>query len=143
MLSYFFQIAERTLQLFKECSLSTECRSFKQFASIKRISIFHQSNIIGSNVINNILSFINMTQGKFVMVSIIKDVHQISIKWMNIIQLWERIDDSLKSFIHTRLHELDFSHVKLSNSGYLETSSHLSWRLSLCFRQSDINQLGS
>ena len=116
MLSDFFQIAEGTLQLFKECSLSTECRSFKKFASIERISILHQSNVIGSDVIYNILSFVNMTEGQLIMISIVKDVHQIGIEWMNIIQFWESIDDSLKFFIYTRLHKLNFSHVKLPDS---------------------------
>jgi len=96
--------------------LSTECRSFKKFASIERISVFHQSNVIGSDVIYNILSFVNMTEGQLIMISIVKNVHQIGIKWMNIIQFWESIDDSLKFFIYTRLHELNFSHVKLPNS---------------------------
>lgn len=142
MLSYFFQIAERTLQLFKECSLSTKCRSFKQFASIKRISIFHQSNIIGCNVIYNILCFVNVTQCQLIMISVVKNVHQISIEWMNIIQLWECIDDSLKFFIYSWLHEFYFSHVKLPDSWDLESSCDLSWSFSLCFRQSNINQLG-
>jgi len=101
MLSDFFQIAEGTLQLLKECSLSTKCRSFKQFASVKRISVLHQSNVIGSNVIYNILSFVDVTQGQLVMISIVKNIHQISVERMNIIKFWERIDDSLKSFIYT------------------------------------------
>jgi len=134
MLSYFFQITERTLQLFKECSLSSKCRSFKQFASIKRISIFHQSNIISSNIIYDILCFVNVTQGQLIMISVVKDVHQISVEGMNIIQLWEGIDNSLKFFIYTWLHEFYFSHVKLPDSRYLESSSDLCRRFSLCFR---------
>jgi hypothetical protein len=62
---------------------------------------------------------------------------------MNIIQLWERIDNSLKSFVDTGLHEFHFSHVKLSDSGYLKSGGDLSRSFSLCFGQSDIDQLGS
>jgi hypothetical protein len=59
---------------------------------------------------------------------------------MNIVQFWELIDDATQSFINRRLHKFDFSHVKLSDSSDFEPSSNLSWCLSLCFTQGDVDE---
>ena len=45
-----------------------------------------QSNIIGSDVIHNILCLVDMTQSQFIMVSVIEDVHEIAIEGMDVIK---------------------------------------------------------
>jgi hypothetical protein len=62
---------------------------------------------------------------------------------MNVIKLWEAINNAGKSFGDRRLHELDFSHVEFSNSGNFETRSNDGWGFSLGLTQGDIDEFTS
>jgi len=94
MLSDFLKITETTLKLFQECAHATECSSLEHLCSVERISVLKQTNVIRGDLISDGFCLVYVTQSKFVMVSIIENIHQISIEGMNIIELGEAVDDT-------------------------------------------------
>ena len=60
---------------------------------------------------------------------------------MDVVKLRELLNNAIKSLIYRTLHELNLPHVKLSNTGDLETRCNLCGSLSLRLAECDINQL--
>ena len=83
-----------------------------------------------------------MSKCQFVMVTVIENVHEIAVKWMDIVELGEAVDDATKLLIDGRLHEFHLSHVELSNTRDLEASANDGGCLSLRLTKRNVNQLG-
>ena len=77
------------------------------------------------------------------MVSIVENVHQVSIEGVDVVQLGEAVDDATEFLIHRFLHEFDLSHVELADSLDFETLTDLSRRLALGLRQHNVDQIVS
>ena len=60
---------------------------------------------------------------------------------MHVVQLWEAFYDTSQLLIDCLLHELDFTHVELSNSLYLESGRDDRGRLSLRLGKRDVHEL--
>ena len=45
------------------------------FASVKRIGVLEESDVICGDIVNDVLGLVDMSKSELVMVSIIKDVH--------------------------------------------------------------------
>ena len=63
-----------------------------------------------------------MAKSQLVMVSIVKDIHQVGVKGVDVVHFWEALDDARQFLIYCLLHEFDFTHVKLSDTLDLESS---------------------
>ena len=63
-----------------------------------------------------------MTERKLVMVAIVKNIHQIGVEGVYVVQFGKPVNDALKLFCDGSLHKLDFTHVKLADSLNFETS---------------------
>ena len=77
------------------------------------------------------------------MVTIVQHIHQISVERMNVVQLWEAVNDSSELFIDGLLHKLDLSHVKLANTLDFEALADLGRRLALRLRQHNVDEVVS
>jgi hypothetical protein len=75
MLPDFLQIAERRFKFFHKGAHSTQSSSLKHFATVKRITVLQETHVIISDTISNGLGLVHVTQGKFVMVSVVEHVH--------------------------------------------------------------------
>jgi len=75
------------------------------------------------------------------MVLVVQDVHEISIKRMNVIQFWETLDNTGKSLTDSLLHEFYLTHVKLANSLDFEALTDLGRRLALSLGQHNIDEI--
>ena len=75
------------------------------------------------------------------MVTIVENVHQISIEWMNVIEFGEAINNSGQLLVDRFLHELDLAHVKLTDTLNLESLADLSGSLSLSLREDNIDEV--
>ena len=82
-----------------------------------------------------------MPESQLVVVSIVKDVHEIGVERVDVIQFGEPIDDASQLFVYGLLHEFDLAHVELSDTLDLEACRDLGRGLPLCLRQSDVDQV--
>lgn len=65
------------------------------------------------------------------MILVIENIHQISIKWMDVIQLGEIRENLGEPVMIILLSKFDFSHVKMSNAMNLVMLVNNCWSLSL------------
>ena len=143
MLPHFFQIAKRTLQLFKESARASERRSFELLGAIKRISVLEQAHIVVCDAISDCFGLVYVTERKLVMVAIVQHVHQIGIEGMDVVKFWETINDSAQFFIHSFLHEFNLAHIELSDALDFESLRDNCRRFALSFTQDDVNEVVS
>lgn len=73
-----------------------------------------------------------LAQRKLVVILVIQDVHQVSVKRMNVLQLGEVREQLAHAVMEVLLSELHFAHVELSDTGYLVVPVNDSGGLSLC-----------
>ena len=84
-----------------------------------------------------------MAKSKLIVISIVEHIHQVRIKWVNVVQFREAFNNSSQFFIDRLLHKFDFSHVKLADSLNLKALADLCRCLALCLRQHNIDQVRS
>ena len=94
MLADFFEIAKGRLELLQKCADTTKSGSLELLGTIKRIGVLEQSDVVIGDGVGDTLSFVDVAEGQFVMVTVIQDVHQIGVEWVNVIKLREAIDDA-------------------------------------------------
>ena len=63
-----------------------------------------------------------MAKSQLVMISVIKDIHQVGVKGMDVVHFWEALDDAGQFLVYCLLHEFNFAHVELSDTLDLESS---------------------
>lgn len=74
------------------------------------------------------------------MILIVENIHLISIERMNVVKLGKPIDYFRKLFIDRCLGKFYLSHVEFSNTSNFELMMDLSWSLSVCFGQDNVNK---
>ena len=75
MLPYFFEIAKGRLELFQESAGATKSCSLQLFRAVERVSVLEETHVVICDAISNGLSFVAVTEGQFVMVTIIEHIH--------------------------------------------------------------------
>jgi hypothetical protein len=116
MLSDFFEETERRTESLDNLGHSTESSSLEHFASIQGITVLQESDVILSDVVDEITSSVDVAQSDFVMILVVNDVDKISIEGVDIVELGEAFEDFSEFFMDVFTGELDFSHVESSDS---------------------------
>lgn len=93
MFSNFLKISKRRSYFSDHGADATHGCSFERFASIERICILDQLQIISSHVLYHIFCCLHMSQGQLEMVLIIQNIEQVSIERMDVLYFWEIIKD--------------------------------------------------
>ena len=99
--------------------------------SIEGVSVLEQTNVVVGYAVHDRLGLVAVAECELVMVSVVKDVHQVCIEGVNVVELGEAVNDARQSLVHALLHELYFAHVELANALDFEALAHLSRRLAL------------
>lgn len=72
------------------------------------------------------------------MILVVQHVHLICVERMNVVQLWEPVNDFWEFFIDGGLREFDFSHVEFTNSGDFELMVDFCGGFTVCFWEDDV-----
>lgn len=76
MLSDLLEIRQRVFLSLHDCSHTTESGLFELLTSVERVTELEQSDIVFSDLRNKVSSGVELTQSKFVVVLVVKDVQQ-------------------------------------------------------------------
>jgi hypothetical protein len=131
MLANLLEITQTRLELLDERAHTTESRSLELLASEQRVSVLQETHVISSDVVDDVLGLVDVTQSQLVMISIIQHVHEITVERMDVVQLGEAVDDGGELLVKRRLHELDLAHVELTDTRHVEACGDHSRRLTL------------
>lgn len=59
---------------------------------------------------------VNLSKSQFVMIFVVKNIHQISVKRMNVVELWEFLNNLAQTIVKALLGEFYFASVESTNS---------------------------
>ena len=113
---HLLQVLETLILSPHDGAHSAQGRLLQLLAPVERIAKLHQPDVVLGHIINQVFSCIDLPQGQFVVILVVQDIHQISVKRMDVIKLREFIDDRGEFIVISLLREFDFSHVELSDS---------------------------
>ena len=77
MFSDFFEVLESIFSAFNDGAHSSHSCSFQLFASVKGISVFHESAVISTDVIDEGFHFVDVAERDFVVIPVVEDVDEI------------------------------------------------------------------
>ena len=89
MLTYLLQILQVLSLLFHYGAHPTQGCPLQLFTAIERVGEFDETNVVFRNVVYEVLGYVELSQGKLVVVSVVEDVHEVSIEGMDVVQLGE------------------------------------------------------
>ena len=89
-------------------------------------------------LINQMSSHVDLTQGKLVVVLIIKNVHEIRVEWMNLVKLGELGEHTCQTIVVVLLCVFNFACVELTDATDAVLFVDDGWRFTLGFGQSHI-----
>ena len=141
MLSDFFQVAQTGLELFDQGARATQSCALQLLCAIQGVSVLEQANVVVGDAVADALGLVDVAEGELVVIAVVEHVHQVGVEGVDVVQLREPLDDSCQLLIDSLLHELDFAHVELADSLDLEALTDLGRRLTLRFRQHDVDQI--
>ena len=61
-----------------------------------------------------------LSKGELVVIAVVKDIHEVAIEWMDVLDLGKFCENSAKLLRDVGLCEFDLAHVKCADSRYLE-----------------------
>lgn len=122
-------------------AIPSESGSLEHLASVQTVTVLKESDVVLSDVVNQVTGSVDMSQCDFVMILIVDNVDKISIEGMDIVELGEVLKDFSELFMDILTAELDLSHVERSDSGDVITGMDDSWGLSLCFGKDDVDKV--
>ena len=102
-----------------------------------------ESDIVLSDVVNQVTSSVDMSQCDFVVILVIDNVDKISIEGMDVVKLGEVVKDFSELLMDILTAELDLSHVERSDSGDVVAGMDDSGGLSLGFGKDDVDKVSS
>ena len=141
MLTNLLKVSERRLQLLDDSTHSTQSSPLQLLALVQRSSELHHTDILLSDVITQLLGNIDLTQSQLVMISVVQDVHQISVEGVDVVHDREVIKDVLKLVMVTLLTELHLPDVKRTNTGDGIPRMDNGRGFSLSFGEDNVNEL--
>lgn len=65
--------------------IPSHASTFELFATIHRITILQQSNVILGKVVYQVLGCVDLTKGKLVMVSVVEDVDKVCVEGVDVL----------------------------------------------------------
>ena len=141
VLSHLLQVAEGRFKFLEECAGSTEGSALELLCSVQGISVLQQAHVVVRHTVCDCLRLVHVAKSQLVVVPVVKDIHQVAIEGVDVVQFWESIDNARQLLVDGFLHELDFAHVELPDALDFEASRDLRRGLSLCLGQGDIDQV--
>lgn len=120
---------------------SAEGSPLELLAPVQRVSVLEETHIVLGDIVDEVESDVDLTEGQLVVVLVIEDVHKISIERVDVIQLGEVCQDLGKLVVEALLGELDFSHVKLADARNLVLLVHDGRCFPLRFGQDDVDKV--
>ena len=87
MLTDLLQVSERILLATHDGGHSSEGSLLELLATVERVTKLEETNIILSDLVNQVASSVHLTQSQLVMVLVVKDVHQVGVEGVNILEL--------------------------------------------------------
>jgi hypothetical protein len=130
VLTDLLEVLEGRLELLDGCHHSTEGSSLELLALVKGFAELEQFDVILRDGHDDVSHGIHLTQSDLKVISVVKDVHEIGIEGVNIVQSGKLIHNLLEFFAGGLLSELHLSHVKLPNTNDVEVGVDHSRRLS-------------
>ena len=131
MLSDLFEIKQSVLQLLDRSCHTTQRRSLQLFALKQGLTELEQTDVISGNLFDKGLGLRKGAEGDFIMVLLVQSVHQVSVEWMQIVDVWKLLQDFVALFDKPFCSELHLTHVESSDTLDLEPHSDDGWGFSL------------
>ena len=125
MLSDFLQVCEGCFLTLEDRAHSTKGGSFETLTTIGRVCIFDHTNHVTSYLINQRAGCVELSESKLVVISVVKGVAKIGIKWMNIVETRKVSQHLCQSLRDCLLSKLNFSHTA-TEKDFCEYTNNLS-----------------
>lgn len=100
-----------------------------------------ESDVVLSDVVDQVTSSVDMSKCDFVMILVVDDVDEIGIEGVDVVELGEVVKDFGELLMDILTAELDLSHVEGSDSGNVVAWVDDSGGLSLSFGKDDVDKV--
>ena len=87
VLSHLLQVAERGIELLHDGAHTTQRRVLQLLASVEGIAVLQQTDVVLTDLGDNVLGGVDLTQGQFVVISVVQHVDQIGEEGMDLLIL--------------------------------------------------------
>lgn len=141
MLSDFLEETERRSESLDDLGHSSQTSSLEHLASVQTVTVLKESDVVLSDVVNQVTGSVNMSQCDFVMILVVDNVDKISIEGVDVVELGEVVKDFSELLMDILTAELDLSHVERSDSGDVVAGMDDSGGLSLSFGKDDVDKV--
>uniref|UniRef100_A0A0E9WL69 Uncharacterized protein n=1 Tax=Anguilla anguilla TaxID=7936 RepID=A0A0E9WL69_ANGAN len=116
MLPHLLQVLQALLLPLQDGTHPAQSCPLQLLTAVQGVPILHQPHIVLGNIVNQILCYVYLSQGQLVVVFVIQNVHQVCIKWVNVVQLWEVRQYLSKPVMIVLLGKFHFSHVEMPDT---------------------------
>ena len=79
MFSDFFKVLKSVFSAFDNGAHSSHGGSLELFASVERVTVFHESAVISTDVIDQGFHFVDVAERDFVVIPVVEDVDEIGV----------------------------------------------------------------
>lgn len=141
MLSDLFEVQQWIFLPSHDRGHSTESGFLQLLASVEGVTKLEQSTVIFRDLVDQMSRSVQLSQSELVMVLVVQDVQQRTQEWVQVVQDRELGQNSTEFLVKRILRELDFTHVKSSNSGNLEVLVDNSRGLSLRLGKNNVQEV--
>mmetsp|Transcript_985 Transcript_985/g.2998 ORF Transcript_985/g.2998 Transcript_985/m.2998 type:complete len:246 (-) Transcript_985:17-754(-) len=141
VLSDLFEVGQGPVQLLHTSAHAAKCGSLQHFALVEAVRKLHHLGVILGNVVYDFLRRVDLAQRQLVVITVIQHVAQIGVEGVDVVNLGELLQDLAKLLAICRLAVLHLPHVKVADSGDVETRVHHCRGLPLCLGQHDVYEL--
>ena len=131
MLSHLLKILQALVLSLHNGAHSAERCLLQLLAAVKRVAVLEKTDIVLGDIVDEMLGSIDLAQGKFVVVLVIEDVHEVGVERMDVVELGELADDGGQLVVIGLLGELHLAGVEAANTGDLVMAVDDGRRLSL------------
>jgi hypothetical protein len=73
---------------------AAEGSALELLAAVERVTVLEKADVVAGEGINETLGSVDLAKGQLVVVAIVKDVHKVGVKGMNVVEAGEILDDS-------------------------------------------------
>lgn len=119
---------------------ATQRGTFEAFATIQRVGVLNETNIVLCDAIDERTGSGELTEGQLIMIAIIKDIEKVGIEGMEVIKIGEVGDDLSELIVEQLLRELDFAHIEIADATYCIALVHDRRSLSLGLGKYIVNE---
>lgn len=141
VLADIFEVLESISELLAGSGHTTKSSALELLTTVQRITVLQETDVITTNGVDNVTDGTDLAEGDLVVITVIQDMHQITVEGMDIIDLREFDEDVSELFVDGLLGEFDLLHVELTNTRDVVTLVDDGRSLTLGFGKNDINKV--